>query len=279
MYDNAVLTKADLILKSNTLIDGYNSFDASDTGTDADIATQSATGSSVVLNNGVVISGNVRVGLGGNPDSVVKDLGATIDGSKHAATENEPLPEITAPTTLFNMGKAITAKGATITITPADSGKYTDIALKAAKDPGVLEISSGDVELHITGNINLGNSCEIIVKDGSSLTIYIDGDIACDNGSSISVEDASKDAKTLMLYSTGKDVQVFDLKAKNEWVGVIYAPNADISLYAKGDAYGAIVANTFEFKSGGNYHYDRALKKVSSDDEGVRFVVTNWNES
>jgi len=68
------------------------------------------------------------------------------------------------------------------------------------------------------------------------------------------------------------------LKAKSEWVGVIYAPDADVDLYAGGDAYGAVVAGSFEFKAGGNYYYDRALKTVSVEDEGVRFVVKRWQE-
>jgi hypothetical protein len=191
--------------------------------------------------------------------------------------ENGQLPDVDTPV-LFDMGTGITAKGATVTVTPADSGTYTDIALKATGDPGILVVDGGDVELHVTGNIDLGNSCEIIVKDGSTLKLYVDGNIACDNGSSIGTEDASKNAKTLMLYSTGEGLQDFDLKAKNEWVGVIYAPNADVTLYAGGDLYGASIANNFELKSGGNYHYDRALKNVSPDDEGVRFVLTKWNE-
>ena len=40
LFDNAILTKAGLVLKSGTLIDGYNSQNPLDTSTDADIATQ-----------------------------------------------------------------------------------------------------------------------------------------------------------------------------------------------------------------------------------------------
>ena len=279
LFDSAVLTKADLILKSGTLLDAYNSADPLDTATNADIATQSVADSAVVLNSGVSVSGDVRVGRGGDPDSAIKDLGANVDGWKYAMPEDQDLPDIDAPTTLFDMGTDISAKGATVTVTPADSGTYTGIALKATGDPGVLVIQGGDVELHITGDIDLGNSCEIVVEDGSSLKLYVDGDIACDNGSSIWVEDTSKNSKALMLYSTGEGLQTFDLKAKNEWIGVIYAPNADVTLYAGGDLYGATIANNFELKSGGDYHYDRALKTISPDDEGVRFVFTKWNEN
>jgi len=122
LWDNAILTKSDLILKSGTNLDAYNSADASDTETDADIATQSITDSSIVLNSGVTVSGDVRVGRGGSPDSVIKDLGATVDGWKYAMPENDNLSDVEAPTTLFDMGTGISSKGTTTTVTPSDSG-------------------------------------------------------------------------------------------------------------------------------------------------------------
>ena len=278
LFDNAILTKAGLVLKSGTSIDAYNSQNPLDTSTDADIATQSTADSSIVLNSGIEVHGDVRVGLGGDPDTAIKDLGATVDGAKYGATTKEPMPPITVPTDLFYMGSSIDAKGSTVTIGPADSGTYTTITLKSTGVPGVIEIDGGDVELHITGDIEVGQDCEIVVKDGSSLTLYADSDIHCRESSGITVESPTKESETLKLYATGEDIQYFDIKAKSEWVGVVYAPNADVDLFAGGDVYGAIVADNFEFKAGGNYHYDRALKEVSIEDEGVRFVIKRWNE-
>ena len=276
LFEHAILTKGSLVLKSGTVIDGYNSGDPLDTDFNVDIGTQSTADSMVVLNSGVTVKGDVLVGLGGNPDTVIKDLGATT-GDQLGGTEKDPLPLVTPPT-LTDMMIGIEAKGKTVTITPAENGQYSNIDLASSSDVGILEIDKGDVVLYITGNIELGNSCEIIVKDKSSLTIYLDGDIVSGNGSSIGTENPTKDALTIQLYGTGEGEQNFDIKAKNEWTGVIYAPNANIDLYAKGDAYGAIVANSFEFKSGGNYYYDEALREVSLEDEGVRFVVERWYE-
>ncbi len=277
LFEHAILTKGSLVLKSGTTIDGYNSADPLDTEFKVNIGTQSTADSMVVLNSGVDVKGDVLVGLGGDPSTVIKDLGATT-GDQLGGTENDPLPTITPPATLLATGLDLTAKSATITITPADSGQYGNISLSASKDAGILEIDGGDVVLYITGDIDLGNACEIIVRDNSSLTIYIDGDIVTGNGSSIGTENPTKDAMTLQLYGTGGVGQNLDIKAKNEWTGVIYAPNAHIDLYANGDVYGAIVADSFEFKNGGNYYYDEALRTVSMEDEGVSFVVERWYE-
>lgn len=278
IFDHAILTKDDLILKSDTVVDGYNSSDPTDKDVDVTIGSQSTDDSSVVLNNGVVVDGDVLVGRGGNPDTGIKDLGATVNGEKRAATLEEPLPRITPPL-LENVGGTISAKGETITITPADSGVYEDINLQRGKDTTILEVSKGDVVLHITGNIELDNKCEIIVNEGATLTIYIDGDIQCREGSSISTEAPPEEATTIQLFATGDGAQMFDIKAKSDWTGAIYAPDAHIDLYANGDAYGSIVAHGFEFKSGGNFHYDEALRDVRIYDQGVRFTVTKWSES
>ncbi len=277
LFEHAILTRETLTLKSGTTVDGYNSLDASDTDADVDIGTQSTANSSIILNNGVTVEGDIIVGIGGNPDTAIKDLGATT-GDQYAATQKDPLPQITPPT-LPNTGLSIAAKGKTVTLTPADSGKYTGIDLKNDKTPGILEIKGEGVVLHIAGDIQLGQSCEIVVTEGSSLIIYCDGNITCGNGSGINTENPPEAASTLQLYATGDSEQTFDIKAKSSFTGVIYAPNANIELYAGGDAYGSIVADNFEFKSGGNYHYDEALRKVETDDEGVRFVVKRWHEN
>ena len=74
------------------------------------------------------------------------------------------------------------------------------------------------------------------------------------------------------------EARIFDLKAKSNWSGGVYAPNVDVVLRANADVYGSFVAKDFEFKNGGNMYYDKALRTVSTDDEGVRFVMNRWSE-
>ncbi|MBN2180600.1 MAG: hypothetical protein JW715_01705 [Sedimentisphaerales bacterium] len=277
IFDHAILTRDSLILKSDTVIDGYNSMDPSDSDIKVYIGSQSTSEASVVLNNNVVVEGDVLVGIGGDPETGIKDLGATISGNKRAATIQDSLKEISPPV-LTKMSKSITGKGTTISLTSADNGVYTEIDLQKGKSDTILEVSEGDVVLHITGDIELDQGCEIVVKDGASLTIYVDGNIVCREGSGINTEAPPEEASTLKLFATGEGKQTLDVKANSEWTGVIYAPNDDVLLYANGDAYGSIVADTFEFKNGGDFHYDEALREATTEDEGVTFAVARWSE-
>ncbi|MHC4322925.1 MAG: DUF7305 domain-containing protein [Planctomycetota bacterium] len=283
-FDHAILTKQQLTLKSNTKIDGYNSALADPFGEDVkvDIGSQSNANDSVVLNMGVVVDGDVFVATGSVLDDAIKGAG-TVTGNKYTSSP-EPLPPVTAP--VLPAKPAIKATGNTLTITPADNGSYPEIYLRQHVDkktktttPSVLEVGGGDVVLHLTGDIQLENSCEIIVKAGSTLTIYTDGNIHSRNGSSISTENPPEAANTLQIYATGEGKQFFDVKAKSEFTGTIYAPDDDVVLYAKGDAYGSIIADSFNYMAGGNFYFDEALKKVNVDDEAVVFVVNRWYES
>jgi hypothetical protein len=255
LFEYAILTKEDLILKPDTLVDGYNSQDP--------------------FNTGVVVEGDISVGVGGDPETAIKDMGATT-GDQFAGLIEDPLPLIYPPP-LPTMGTNITATAETITITPADSGQYNNIFVKKGDTLGAVEIS-GNVVLHITGDIEIGESCELIIKDNSSLILYIDGDLHCRANSVINAEFPPEDPKTFQIYGTSETQQSFDIKAKNDWSGTIYAPYADVILYANGDFYGSTVSNNFELKSGGNYHYDEALREVQVGDLGVRFVVKRWYE-
>ena len=275
LFEYAILTKETMILKADTLVDGYNSQDPLDIDVEVDISTQSTADASIVLNTGVTVKGDVIVGFGGDPDTVIKDLGATT-GLQLSGTVEEPLPQIIPPA-LPDTGVDIIATGETVTLSPADNGQYGNITVVKGGTVGVLEIS-GDVVLYITGNIDLGESCELVVKDNSSLTIYIDGDIHCRTNSAINAEYPPEEPSKFQIYGTAEVQQSFDIKAKNNWSGTIYAPNADVILYAKADFYGSVVSNSFELKAGGNYHYDEALRKVSIEDAGVRFLVKRWYE-
>jgi len=283
-FSRAILTKQTLTLKSGTVVDGYNSLDPSDTDIDVSIGSQSASDSSVILNMGSTVEGDVFVA--GSLDSAIKDLGATVSGDKYVSAP-QPLPRVTAPA-LPDMG-AISAAGKTVTLTPASSGTYSSIDLLQLEakvkgvtttTPAVLVVEGGDVVLHVTGDIQLGNSCEIVVKGGATLTVYTDGNIHCRNGSGINTENPPEEADTLQIYATGQPGQFIDVKAKSNFTGIIYAPAADVVLYAQGNAYGSIVARSFNYMAGGNFYYDEALmQKNTVNDEGVQFVVTRWSES
>lgn len=270
-FQGAIFVQGTLILKASTLIDGYNSLDPLDTDVELQIGTNSILSNSIVLNFGVNVDGEVLIGPGGDVANVIQDSGATT-GDRYPLTEDIEFPVVTPPG-LANKGK-INIHGATLTIGPADSGQRDEITLKRANEPAILKIAGGDVVLHVTNDIDMGQDCEIIIMPDATLTLYLDGDL--DAGNNAGINNKNKPAN-FKLYGTGHE-QNINIKAKSNVVGAVYAPNADIIVMANGDVYGAFVGKSFEMKSGGNFYYDEALRNVEIDDEAVRFVVKKWTE-
>ena len=289
LFEYAILLKDTLIVKSGTTIDGYDSRDPSITDVGLQVATVSTEPDRIILNMGTTVDGEVLVGVGGDTDTVIKDMGATTQG-EFTLLQEPPFPPVTAPL-LAPMGTNISVEGTTSVITPADSGKYSGIQVEQISesekikgttytytDYGTLEVSGGVVELHVTGDIWLGQGCEILVKDDATLILYVDGDIVCGNSGGIGYSGSPEDPSHVQLYATGSGEQSFDLKAKDKWSGVVYAPNADVTIFAQSDVYGSFIADSLEFKANGDMHYDAALSEVAVDEIGVRFVIDRWYE-
>ena len=268
LFDNAIFVEQSIIMNNNNQILGYNS-DTGETDLKIQIGTHSTAPGSIIFGSGT-IDGDVVVGIGGDPETVVKS-GGTVKGVTYALSEEYELPTITPPTLLPDMG-TIDVLSTTL-LSPADSGRYTSITSLHGE---ILEISGGDVVLHITGNINMDNFSEIRITDGSSLTLYVDGNITCINGAGIN--NPSGNCTDFTLYGTGTEPQVFELKNNSDVFGAVYAPNADIILKNNAVLHGSVTAKNFTIKNNGIFYYDAALSDVSIIDEGVRFVVKRWYE-
>ena len=256
LFDNAITAKNTITLKTGTIVDGYDSSNPGAEDVPVKIATSSTDEGSISLSPGVSVDGDMLLGI------------------------DAYYPDVTPPI-LQDMGTGISVQGESVTLSPEDSGKYTGIMLKKSGDPNTegsganLVIAGGDVVLHVTGDMWFGQGTELIIEQNSSVTIYLDGNFTAGNSSGINNE--TQDATSFILYGTGEN-QRFELKAKCDWFGAIYAPDAKISIKAGANIHGAFVSADFEFQGGGYIYYDAALRNVSTTDIGVTFVIERWQE-
>ncbi len=279
LFENAIQCRDSITLKSGTVvgtIDSTISLDPADCDDKAIIGTNSVEDDKVILNSGVVVEGDVVVGVGGDTATVIKDLGATTDDRYSLSTSVEFPP--VSPPSLFGPDSAISIKKNEMTIGPGGdfpaNGRFSSISMKSGTTLRVI----GDCTLYITGDVGMGQGSEIILDSSKNakLTIYLDGDWDSDNNSGINNQ--TELPSTFQLYGTGPMGQTIDIKAKSEFYGVIYAPNADLTMFSGGDIYGSFVTNNFELKNPASCLYDVSLKTITVFDEGARFVINRWNE-
>lgn len=279
VFENAVLCRDTLSLKSGTVIDCIDSrisYDPADTDEIVVIGTNSIEDDMVILNNGVTIDGDIVVGVGGDVNKVIKDQGATT-GDRYSMPEDVEFPPVSPPK-LWGPDSVISVNNGEKTIGvggdfPA-SGRFSGINMKQGTRLKVV----GPCVLYITGNVSMGQDSEIVLDNAShsSLKIYVDGNWVSGNNSGINNGTMLPDKFT--LYGTGGSGQQIDLKAKSDFYGAIYAPDADVSVFSGGDLYGSFAAKNFELKNPANFYYDVALREVNVNDDGAHFVVSRWNE-
>lgn len=93
-FEFAVFAEDGAELKNSALVDWFN-FGADDE--NLKVGTNSVASGAFSFKNSSTINGDAVVGVGGNPDVVIDDFGATITGDTRALRERNVLPAIAVP--------------------------------------------------------------------------------------------------------------------------------------------------------------------------------------
>lgn len=210
-------------------------------------------GSASLAGNGS-IGGNLQV-FGSNPQvnsasggpntsvdgaiQSIQDSGFGTETAHEVTTPSSPQvippapPAPTNPTPLPGGGNTINLTGnSTMTLT---AGNYV--------------VSS----ISITGRGQL-----IINSSGGSVNIWVQGNSATGiNIAGNGVSNTSGLPSNLGIWYTGS--QKVQIAGNGNFVGTIFAPNAQISTQGNGDFYGAAVGQSVTLAGNGAFHFDRAL--------------------
>jgi hypothetical protein len=291
LFDYALIVNEKLVLKAGTTVDWYASSGTPPAQYNLKIGTNSIISppaGGIDLGTGSVVNGDVLVGIGGDPDVVIREGGGgAITGLRYSLTEPFVFQQINAPTSYD------------ATITPP-TGTNSNIIAPVGytlENPYTIETSSisigqsgrltvvGHVALHVTGDMSFGQAAELYVGDPnvppddpsfipSSLDIYLDGNLYGQNAGGIN--NLSQIPGYFKLLGTGDPYQHWDIKNSRTFYGVYYGPNADIIIRADADIYGSVSGHSYDMRNNGNMHYDVELADLSPYDIG--FGIDRWWE-
>ena len=137
-------------------------------------------------------------------------------------------------------------------------------------------IVTGNAVLYVTGDVSMSGQARIIIAPGGSLKLYVGGSTTSLGGNGIVNNGGS--AAGFMYYGLTNNTSV-SFSGNSTFTGVIYAPNADLSLAGGGttetDFIGASISKTVRQNGHFKFHYDEALTKYGP---AKGYVVTSWNE-
>ncbi len=140
-------------------------------------------------------------------------------------------------------------------------------------------IIRGDVTLRVDGDVDITGEARLTIEEGASLTLYVEGDMQIrGNGMANLSGDPNPIPKNMQVYGTSEGSQDFSIGGNAAWHGVIYAPNAVISMLGGGNSgefRGAVVGDHIRMTGGSEFYYDEDLKNFSKDGE---FGVASWRE-
>lgn len=163
-------------------------------------------------------------------------------------------------------------------------GVNPDFAFQRCKpeQPGVSDNRAGNdsetkllqLTLRAVRALDVTGNASIIVPDGSSLTVYIEGDCKiAGNG----LGNGNRRPGTCQIWGTSTSAagQSFQVAGNGALKAVIYAPNADVKLNGNGDIMGAVVARDVIFTGNARFHYDESL---ANPGDNAPFGITRWRE-
>jgi len=274
IFEYAIYVAKTLTLKSGTTITAYNQ------GADdppLQIGTNSTSAGAITAKTGVTIDGDVVVGVGGDPEVVINNTTeANITGQTYPSLIKNKTPNVTVPQALMDMVSSGTIYTSATLSGPA---KYDSINLYGAtgSDPNKVDKVTIDsnIKIYITGDLKLGNGDEVVILPDASLTIYLGGNLYCDNSGAIN--NLTKDPKKLKIYGLDTCTNI-DFKNSGTFWGAIYAPDADVHLYNSFNLYGAVVAKSFAQDMNANFYYDMSLRAAQPNEIGVYLVIKRWSE-
>lgn len=235
------------------------------------------------IENKADIYGSVDIGqdIDGEPGDVTIHAEASIHGIGPISVKRvnpDPLGAFSADSDLFKdfekyssnndnasatgtdkKGKAITITGDTIdldsTMTLKHGNYYLEsITLRAGATLNI-DVSSGPVNIYLTGSLEAENAGNINISPNSSkpgkFTIYCKAD------------------------DTGSSSTSIDLKHSSNFSGVIYAPKANCRLHNSGNYYGMIWGNSVVINNSGQVIYDPDLKNKFLS---PTYTLRSWKE-
>lgn len=156
-------------LKNGSTIEGYTSASGAYGGANvlqnAVVATNSTSSNRIKVASGTRISGDVRVGVGGNPASVVSNSG-TITGTQQALDNAMDIDSSLSIPSGFpsNSGDKVITGSETL----SSDRQYDKLEIK---DGGRLTVT-GDVRILCNDKFTVDNEGELVINSGASLTVY-----------------------------------------------------------------------------------------------------------
>ncbi|MFA6046757.1 MAG: hypothetical protein WC718_17370 [Phycisphaerales bacterium] len=281
LWSNTIVSKGNVTFSGSAAIDSYDSSlgpwnpatNRSDHATVATNATVQVTGNAEIYGYVATNGTTPQVGGSGRIYGATSPASPNVDASRVRADFNANLSEPTVPAvTMIALGSYALGTSSVVVLprlgdAVSENGRYvysaTDISLTGSS---TLMID-GAVDIIVSGPFSVGGTSQLTVGGGvalnPSLNLYCSGDVSM--GGNGMVNSTTKPS-SLCIWGTkvGETPQTVALGGSSDFIGTIYAPNANITTSGSADVFGAMIGKTVTLGSGTAFHYDVQLEQTTT---------------
>lgn len=246
----------------------------------------------IYLGNNVSVTGNIVASgsFGGREEDVGGDVttGASLDlGECDPLDIASNMPTYSGTSSSFDA-----AKKSTTVFNGTDAvGDVTPVTMEVLGESETVYVFddftsddnnntitvTGDVTLYIQGDMTIKNTTFSLANDSSSLTIFIDGNIVVNTGSTVFADEYVSDSGNvpLTVYSSNSDDTEIELGGNGEIYMNLYAPNEVVSYNGTAAIIGALRGKSVELSGTGDIHYDEGLSGIDNAGEATSASYTS----
>ncbi len=240
-------------IDSNSMIDSFDSKDGpydhslpwvgdfGNVGSNADI----------VIDSNSSIYGDAIVGPVGALDD--SSPGIVVSGMVAAAEVSEVFDPIVVPA-IGSMGSLNVVANTTLA-----AGDYHFTSLEVS--PGGTFTLQGPARIVLDDAVVRSNSKWVIDATNGPVEIYAEGDFDLRSNSTVtSIAGQARDISVFITSTnSGPGASTIALNSNSDFVGTIYAPNADLVIESNFELYGAVRAGSVTLNSNTQLHFDEDL--------------------
>jgi hypothetical protein len=230
------------------------------------VGTNGTGAGAITVASNSTVNGDIICGPGGDPEVAMDiDENSSVTGNIDSAVEFKDFPDVIVPEGLPYMGDVEIAND---TLTISENGDYSSLVIGQNSQL----IISGDVTLHVSGLFSLGSNTELLITEGSSLTLYLSGSL--DMNSNCIVTNADHDSTKLKFYGTEYLDNNIQFDSNAAFHGAVYMPYSDLTISSNIDFYGSVYGRNIYLNANVYVSYQEDHEDFSSR----RLEIKSWQE-
>lgn len=258
---------------SASRVDSFDStlgaYGASNSGSQAWLATHSTASQAVQMSNLASVAGDVSVGPGGDPNSgIVTWSGSQITGSRGALTTRAAILLAAAPSGMASAGYY--SQGGSVSWSA--SARYSGMSLWGAT---TVVTVSGDVTIVSDGDVTIADGARIVLAPGATLRWYIGGNLGLSATSGLN-EGGMPRGCQVFLTGSGRSLTLADNTRASAWV---VNPLGSLLVHGTSEFAGTYYGTSLTMTDQSRLHADRAwISGSGSGGGGGTIRVAGWAE-